>query len=337
MPVTLFRDPRSPVEFRESSPRCLDIGIVNNMPDAALRSTERQFLTLIDAASGDITVRLSLFALPDICRNEAGRRYVGNFYSSLQNLWDSHLDGLIVTGTEPHAAKLTDEPYWNNLIKVIEWGDHNTHSTILSCLSSHAALLHFDGIDRHRLSEKRFGLFEFSRGVDHPLMAGTPLSFPVPQSRWNEVPAGQLLSRGYRILTRAEDAGVDMWVAQRKSLYVFFQGHPEYEINTLLLEYRRDVGRYLRQERDTYPVMPHGYDLETAAAFTALQERALANRREELLAEFPIALLESRLKNTWRSAAACIYGNWLTYLCAQKARRLGASLPNVSLVTQSRS
>ena len=327
MPATVCRDPSSPAEFRESAARCLDIGIVNNMPDAALRSTERQFLTLIDAASGDITVRLSLYALPDICRNEAGRRYVGNFYLSLQNLWDSHLDGLIVTGTEPRAAKLTDEPYWNNLIKGIEWGDHNTHSAILSCLSSHAALLHFDGIDRRRLSEKRFGLFEFSRVADHPLTAGTPPRFPVPQSRWNEIPAAQLAARGYRILTCSEDAGVDMWVAQRKSLFVFFQGHPEYETSTLLLEYRRDVGRYLRQERDTYPAMPRGYvDSDTAAMLTALQERALANRREELLTELPTSLLESRLKNTWRSAAACIYGTWLTYLCEQKKRRLQAGL-----------
>ena len=51
---------------------------------------------------------------------------------------------------------------------------------------------------------------------------------------------------------------------QRESLFVFFQGHPEYDAVTLLLEYRRDVGRYLRRERDTYPPMPQGYfDEET--------------------------------------------------------------------------
>jgi homoserine trans-succinylase len=43
-----------------------------------------------------------------------------------------------------------------------------------------------------------------------------------------------------------------MVVKQRNSLLVFFQGHLEYEAQTLLLEYRRDVGRYLRRERELY-------------------------------------------------------------------------------------
>ena len=314
MPVTLSRD--------STSSYCIDIGVINNMPDSALRSTERQFLTLLDSASDGIAVRLSLYTLPEIPRNDAGRRYVDSFYSGIDKLWDSHLDGLIVTGTEPHATQLTDEPYWDSLIKVIEWGDRNTHSTILSCLSSHAALLHFDGISRRSLRDKRFGLFEFSKIADHPLTAGTPSRFHMPQSRWNEIPEGELAARGYRILTRADDAGVDMLVSQRKSLFVFFQGHPEYETNTLLLEYRRDVGRYLRKERDSYPLMPHGYvDPETACLLTSLQERALSDRREELLADFPAVAVESNLKNTWRSAAQCIYRNWLTYLCAEKQRR----------------
>ncbi len=321
MPVTLHRDR---VEFRESSANCLDIGLINNMPDAALRSTERQFLTLIDSASAGLTVRLSvLYTLPEIQRTDAGRHYVNKFYSGIEDLCRSQLDGLIVTGTEPHAVNLTDEPYWGSLIKAIEWGDQNTHSTILSCLSSHAALLHFDGIERRPLREKRFGLFEFSRVSDHALTSGAPSRFQMPQSRWNEIPENKLAVRGYRILTRAEDAGVDMFLAQRKSLFVFFQGHPEYETNTLLFEYRRDIGRYLRQERDSYPPLPCGYvDPDTAILLTNLRERALGDRREELLAEFPVTAVESTLKNTWRSTAACIYRNWLTHLRAEKERML---------------
>lgn len=70
-----------PVEFRGYSANCLDIGLVNNMPDKALLSTERQFLTLLDSAAHDVVVRLWLYALPDIPRNEWGQRHIGNFYS----------------------------------------------------------------------------------------------------------------------------------------------------------------------------------------------------------------------------------------------------------------
>src|SRR5439155_10473131 len=132
-----------------------------------------------------------------------------------------------------------------------------------------------------------------------------------------------LLACGYRVLTRSEDAGVDAFVKQRKSLFVFFQGHPEYEAVTLLLEYRRDIGRFLRGERDTYPPMPQGYfDEDTMQALTALRERALSDRREELLAEFPTAMAAGKVANNWRSAAEELYPNWLTYICAEKKQKL---------------
>jgi homoserine O-succinyltransferase/O-acetyltransferase len=42
----------------------LEIGLVNNMPDAALRSTERQFRTILTEAAGGAPFRLTLFFLP---------------------------------------------------------------------------------------------------------------------------------------------------------------------------------------------------------------------------------------------------------------------------------
>jgi len=128
-----------------------------------------------------------------------------------------------------------------------------------------------------------------------------------------------LLACGYRVLTRSEGAGVDAFVKQRKSLFVFFQGHPEYDAVTLLLEYRRDIGRFLRGERDTYPPVPHGYfDEETVQALTILREHALSDRREELLAEFPLEMAAGKVTNSWRSAAEGLYRNWLLYILAKK-------------------
>ena len=130
---------------------------------------------------------------------------------------------------------------------------------------------------------------------------------------------------GYHVVTRSEDAGIDSFVKLRKSLFVFFQGHPEYDADTLLLEYRRDIRRFLRRERDSYPSMPQGYfEKDTVDVLTALRERALSDRREELLADFPTALVAGKVRNTWHSAATCVYRNWLLYLCAQKDRQMRA-------------
>jgi homoserine O-succinyltransferase/O-acetyltransferase len=308
--------------FRDSNPMCIDIGLINNMPDAALNATERQFLALLRAAAGDIAVHLTLYTLPEVPRTEFGREQVSR-YSDFRDLWNSHHDGLIVTGTEPRAADLKDEPYWDSLTNVLEWAESHTYSTILSCLAAHAGILHIDGIARRPLGDKRFGVFECVRVSDHPLTAAAPSRLQMPQSRWNEIPEEALLACGYRVLTRSEDAGVDAFVKQRKSLFVFFQGHPEYDATTLLLEYRRDIGRFLRRERDTYPPMPHGYfDEETVEVLTALRERALLDRREELLAEFPTAMAAGKVTNTWRSTAESLYRNWLQYICAEKKHSL---------------
>ena len=307
--------------FRELQPTVVDIGLVNNMPDAALDATERQFRALLGAAADDIAVHLTLYTLPEVPRTDFGRRQVSR-YTSIDRLWESGHDGLIVTGTEPKAEDLKAEPYWESLTRVLEWAENHTYSTILSCLAAHAGILHLDGIARRPLGDKRFGVFECVRVSDHPLVASAPPRLPMPHSRWNEIPEEALLACGYRVLTRSDDAGVDAFVKQRKSLFVFFQGHPEYDAVTLLLEYRRDIGRFLRGERETYPPMPHGYfDDETVRALTTLRERALAERREELLAEFPTAAAAGKVTSNWRTTAQEIYRNWLMYILREKANK----------------
>jgi homoserine O-succinyltransferase/O-acetyltransferase len=304
--------------FHASNPAFIDIGLVNNMPDAALDATVRQFRALLRATADDMAVRLTLYTLPEVPRSDFGRQQVSS-YADLSRLWDSRLDGLIVTGAEPRAADLEDEPFWGSLTRVLEWADCHTHSTILSCLAAHAGILHFDGIARRPLGDKRCGVFECERVSDHPLTADAPRRLQMPQSRWNEIPEEALLACGYRVLTRSADAGVDAFVKQRKSLFVFLQGHPEYDAITLLLEYRRDVGRFLRRERDTYPTMPHGYfDDETVHLLTCLRDRAQSDRREELLAEFPLEMAAGKVTNTWRPTAESLYHNWLTYIRTQK-------------------
>lgn len=309
--------------FSESSSRCITIGLINNMPDEALKATERQFLSLLESASGEMQIRLSYYMMPDVPRQEASRRYLNNFYTSVDDIWDRHLDGLIVTGREPLSPNLMDEPYWESFTRVVEWAQSNTHSTVWSCLAAHAAVLHLDGIQRVRRNDKLCGVFECSRAAGHLLTAGTPGRFRLPHSRWNGVPEDRLTSCGYRVLTQAAEAGIDTFVKQQKALFVFFQGHPEYESDTLLREYRRDVGRYFKDETNKYPSLPRSYfDGETVGLLTALQERAIGDRSAELLLEISSALGEKTIDNTWNSSAAGIYRNWLEYLCLRKQQSL---------------
>lgn len=310
------------LERRMRRSDCVDIALVNNMPDSALESTERQFIDLLAAASDDVLIRLKLHTLPDVPRSAAGWDYVRDNCFDIRALWAAPPDGLIVTGAEPRAPSLKDEPYWASLARLVDWAEANGISSVWSCLAAHAAVLHIDGIARAPLAHKRFGMFDCARCSDHRLLKGVPDHIRVAHSRWNDLPLEALASRGYAILTRSTEAGVDSFVKQRKALMLFFQGHPEYDARALLREYRRDIGRYLRQERDTFPELPRGYFAPGAASdLEAYRSRALADRRENLLAEFPNAVPEAILTPNRDSPAARIYGNWLAHLSAQKASR----------------
>ena len=317
--VRLERDRSNTVVFPGAA--SITIGLVNNMPDGALQATERQFMTLLASAADGMVVRLRIFAVPEVPRAAWGRDYVDRYYAPIDDLWDSDLDGLIVTGTEPRSRDLTEEPYWPTLTKLMEWAEENTLASVWSCLAAHATVLHVDGIERRPLDDKRCGVFECVRVADHWLTADIPRPIRMPHSRWNEVPEAALASCGYQILTRSALAGVDAFAKKRKSLFVFFQGHPEYEAQTLMLEYRRDIKRFLRRERETYPALPQGYfDAATIRVLTTLRERARADRREEVLERFPTALAAWTVTNAWRSVAVQVYRNWLRPMCERRAR-----------------
>jgi homoserine O-succinyltransferase len=298
----------------------VNLALINNMPDAALEDTELQFFELLDLASGDVPVVLKLYSLPEVPRTDRGLRHLNEFYFELDDLLNNRFDGAIVTGTEPRQPNLREEPYWRVLADVLDWAERNTVSTVLSCLAAHAGVLHSDGIPRCPLPDKQFGVFESTKACEHELTRHAPGLMRFPHSRWNEVRHDSLTACGYTVLTQSANAGIDLFVKQKKkSLFVHFQGHPEYFAPTLLKEYRRDIRRFLAGDRETYPTMPYGYfDAAAAQLLTDFRKAALAQPHPEQLAFFPETVGET-LQNTWKSSATCIYRNWLQYVLTKKA------------------
>ncbi len=315
-PVTKGNEARRKFQpaHQSAGDRPLVIGLVNNMPDSALSTTERQFRNLLSAASRDNALELRVFYIPEIPRSANGRSYLEEHCEPIRKLWESRIDGLIVTGTEPRADRLTDEPYWSTLARLVDWAQARGVSAIWSCLAAHAAVFHMDGIARRRRSEKLSGLFDCVRNHPHPILVGTPERWRVPHSRYNELSEDALISTGYKILVRSPQAGADTFIRQGNSLFIFFQGHPEYDPDSLLREYRRDIARFVAGERDTYPAMPSGcFDPETVALLSVFRERLLS-RTGAVLPSFPTERAASRLEHVWRGPAVSIYRNWLSLL-----------------------
>ncbi|MBK3661976.1 homoserine O-succinyltransferase [Bradyrhizobium diazoefficiens] len=293
----------------------LTIGLVNNMPDTALKATERQFMKLLQAAAGPRRIRFHCFSLPSVQRSPEAKWHVESEYSDLSDLKRQKFDGLIVTGAEPVAPELDQEPYWRDLTDLIDWAKTNTRSTIWSCLAAHAAVLHLDRVERQRLPSKCHGIFDCEAVTNDTLTREAQVPLKVSHSRLNEVTESDLAQAGYQVLTRSERAGVDIFTRQYASRFVFFQGHPEYDALSLQREYLRDIGRYLAREREVYPALPVSYfDAATQEKLVRFEKRARHQRHPALTNELPALTLRTDIAAG--SAAAALFRNWLQYLGA---------------------
>jgi homoserine O-succinyltransferase/O-acetyltransferase len=300
----------------------LVIGLVNNMPDGALQATERQFEGLLGEAAAGVDVSIRYLSLPEIERGEHARAHMRSRYAHIDRLPAAGLDGLIVTGAEPIAPTLPEERYWREFTGLIDWAKTNTRSTIWSCLAAHAAVLHLDGIERQRLAQKCSGIYDCAKAADDWLTSDLPRSIKVSHSRLNEVRESDLGARGYRILTRSAEAGVDIFARDFESRFVFFQGHPEYDDHSLQREYMRDIARFLAGERREYPALPVSYfDAETEEVLSNFEQHARSERRPEIAAELPGLTLRPDVPAG--SAATAIFRNWLDFLGAD-ARTLSS-------------
>ncbi len=305
--------------------RELHIGLLNMMPDAALAATERQFFRLVGESNQIAQFYMHPFTLDAIERGPEARAHVERYYESFEQIKREGLDALIITGANVVGPELSAQPFWEPLIEVIDWAYENVTSTLCSCLATHAVIEFRYGQKRRPLEFKRWGVYPH-RVVDrrHPLVWGVNTRFDVPHSRFNQIDRTQFDAAGLHVLAESEEAGVHLAVSEDLFRLVFFQGHPEYDIISLLKEYKREVLRYAAGERPDYPPFPENY-------FTLQGQAILEEYRDHLEAalargEPPPPLPENllQLDNTWHDTAEAVINNWIgkVYQITNQDRRL---------------
>jgi homoserine O-succinyltransferase len=193
------------------------------------------------------------------------------------------------------------------LLDVARWADDNVASTLCSCLATHALLKHRHGIDRQPLPNKRWGIYSHRVcATDHPLIRDINTRFDVPHSRHNDISRSQLEKAGLRVLVDSTEGGVHLAVSPDQVRVIYFQGHPEYDRNSLLKEYKREVLRFSAGEREVMPPFPEYY---FHGAARNLVEAALAD--PEVLVDVLDNEVVQHLDNTWGDTAKAITNNWL--------------------------
>lgn len=298
--------------------RELHIGFLNMMPDAAFQVTERQYLRLIGACNQIVQFFVHPFTLPGLERGPDTREYIERYYSDFETLKADGLDALIITGANVTQEDLTQEPFWEPLREVVEWAKDAVTSTMCSCLASHALMEMLYGVKRRGLDRKRWGVYQHvhrDRETTHPLLKDVNTRFDIPHSRWNTLDPELLEEANLRILVISRQDDVHLATSPDGFRFIFSQGHPEYDINSLLKEYKREVFRFAEGTRATYPPYPQNYfsercerlcrDIEKTARRLKSQGLALSS---EHFQEDDFALC---LHNTWGDTGKAVFNNWL--------------------------
>ncbi len=312
-----------PSRARHQDIREIHIGLLNMMPDAALEATERQFFRLVSESNQIAQFHMHLFTLPELARGEKASAHIQQYYETFAAIQQEGLDALIITGANVSHSNLSDEDFWGPLIEVIEWSYNNVASTLCSCLATHAVMEFRYQQKRYCMPEKRWGVFPHEvvdRG--HPLVNGINTRFDVPHSRFNDISRKQFDDAGLHVLVESPTAGVHLAVSEDLFRIVYFQGHPEYDINSLLKEYKREVLRFINKQRKDFPPVPENY-------FSAQVQAMLSEYKESLFdalsaaddsaiqsckENFPEELIRSLLHNTWHDSGEAVINNWIGHV-----------------------
>jgi len=283
------------------------IALLNMMPDTALKATDLQFTRLLAGA------QLSCFTFPEISRSEKATAYIDENYLTEAQIKELHPDALVITGTNVSDPNLETQPFWNPLKNTMDWAQKNTRSTLCSCLASHAVMQFRFHKKRRPLERKIWGIYDHRTLMpDHPLAADLPTLVPVPQSRHNEITAGQFQDAKLNVILIHSHARVHLVANQDNSL-VLMQGHPEYDAVSLLKEYKREVGYYSDGTRKDFPPLPDNI-MDDAGVELVLSHRKLVEvsvAADQPAPEFPESEVADHLHESWKPAAEQVFSNWI--------------------------
>ncbi len=306
--------------------RELHIGILNMMPDAALQSTERQFMRLVGSCNRIAQFYIHVFSFPEIPRGEVSQNHIDQYYASFDQLKQDGLDALIISGANPVQSDITQEPYWKPLAETVSWAKDNVCSVMCSCLATHAIVQQLWKLERYQLPAKRWGVYS-NRVTNnaHPLTANINTRFDAPHSHVYEVSSEQFKQAGLIVLAESDVSNLHLGTSPDGFRFVFFQGHPEYDSVSLLKEYKREVVRFIKGERKEFPDYPENYfnDIATTLFKDYHQDVINAAGNYESLREFPETQAIPLMDNTWTDTGKAIFNEWLglVYQLTNRDRR----------------
>ena len=262
--------------------RPLKIGILNLMPTKI--TTETQILRCL--SNSPLQIEVTLLQTSTYVGKNTPAEHLGQFYKTFDDIKDTNLDGLIITGAPVELLDYGEVEYWDELCEIMEWSGSHVHSAFHICWAAQAALYYHYGIPKYVLAEKMSGVFTHRMLTPKSrLFRGFDSEFRAPHSRHTEVRAEDILKvPELKLMALSDEAGVYA-VCSEDSKHFFIMGHSEYDAETLDTEYRRDLAKGL------VPAVPRHYYPDDNPANPPVMN--------------------------WRSHATLLFTNWLNYFVYQ--------------------
>ena len=259
--------------------RPIEIAIVNLMPTKIV--TETQLMRLL--SNSPLQINVTLVSTETYTGKNTPLEHLKRFYKPFGEIRNRKFDGMIVTGAPVETIDFEEVKYWPELEEIFEFAKNNVTSTICICWGAQAALYHFYGIRKRLLDKKLFGVFAHKKLVEYEqLLKGLDDVFYMPHSRHTTIDEDAVNGvKGLELLASSDKAGAAILKSQDNRFF-FITGHAEYDRETLLYEYERDVAK--------------GMDIE---------------KPENYFDE------DGKVKMLWSSTANLLYVNWLNYYVYQ--------------------
>ena len=261
--------------------RPIEIAIVNLMPTKEV--TEAQIVRLL--SNSPLQINITLIKTASYTSTHASTDHMGKFYCTIEEAKKKKFDGMIVTGAPVENIPFEEVKYWNELTDIMDFAETNVTSTIYICWGAQAALYYQYGINKHPLPEKLFGVFETKAVVENDmLLKGMNDTFNIPHSRHTAIDEKAVYDcKDLKVLAVSDKAGICI-LKRHNNRSFYFTGHAEYDRETLLTEYERDLAK--------------GEPIKAPENYFVDEEK-----RE--------------IKMTWRSTANLLFYNWLNYYVYQ--------------------
>ncbi|MCD8161416.1 MAG: homoserine O-succinyltransferase [Clostridiales bacterium] len=262
--------------------RPLNLLLLNLMPTKI--TTETQLLRKF--ANTPLQIEVELLQTASYVPQHVDQDHLATFYRTFDEVKDHYFDGMIITGAPVENLDFSDVDYWDELCKIMEWTKTHVHATLHICWGAQAGLYYHFGIQKYSYDRKMFGIFPHRvLRPQSPWFRGFDDVFYAPHSRYTYVKKEDVLAvPELELLAESDQAGIFALKSSDNRLF-FVMGHPEYDRDTLRLEYERDLAK--------------GKDIQVPANYFPQDDPT----------QTPVV--------NWRSSGQLLYTNWLNYYVYQ--------------------